>query len=109
MAEYIKRDSIIGLAHKLRFGRVLTDREVEMVEMVVNSVRDDVRVDLVKCQECKHRPTKPKKYADGFDLAFPDDVCPCYFDEDPYYSWYPSDGWFCPRGERRGGADDDDN
>ena len=54
MAAYIKRDAIIGLAHKLRFGRILTDREVEVVEMVVNSVSDDVVVDLVRCQECKH-------------------------------------------------------
>ena len=54
MSEYIKKSSIIGLAHKLAFGRIITDREVEVVEMVVNSVHDDVRVDLVRCGECKH-------------------------------------------------------
>lgn len=59
-------------------------------------------VPVVRCRECKHKPTKPEKYVDGFDLEFPDEVCPCYCDDDPFYSWYPSDDWFCPRGERKG-------
>lgn len=58
---------------------------------------------VCRCKDCKHRPTKPEKYDDGFDLAFPDEVCPCYCDDDPFYSWYPKDDWFCPRGERKGG------
>lgn len=62
---------------------------------------DYVRV--VRCRECKHRPTKPEKYNDVLDLVFPDEACPCYCDNDPFYSWYPSDDWFCPRGERKGG------
>lgn len=41
MSEYIKKTSIIGLAHKMQFGRILTEREVEVVELVVNSVSDD--------------------------------------------------------------------
>ena len=32
MSEHIKKSSIIGHAHKLAFGRILTDREVEVVE-----------------------------------------------------------------------------
>ena len=64
-------------------------------------------VPVCRCAECKHRPTKPEKYDDGFDLAFPDEVCPCYCDGDPFYSWYPKDDWFCPKGERKGGTSDD--
>ena len=60
-------------------------------------------VPVCRCADCKHRPTKPEKYDDGFDLAFPDEVCPCYCDGDPFYSWYPKDDWFCPKGERKGG------
>lgn len=60
-------------------------------------------VNIVRCKDCKHRPTKPEEYYDGFDLAFPDEVCPCYCDGDPFYSWYPKDDWFCPNGERKGG------
>lgn len=59
-------------------------------------------VPVVRCKDCKHRPTKPEKYRDGFDLEFPDGACPCKC-EDPFYSWYPFDDWFCPRGKRKGG------
>lgn len=38
MKEYIKKSSIIGHAHKMRFGRILTKREVEVIEMVANDV-----------------------------------------------------------------------
>ena len=74
------------------------------VQQIINE--DMLTVDAVpvcRCAECKHRPTKPEKYDDGFDLAFPDEVCPCYCDGDPFYSWYPKDDWFCPKGERKGG------
>lgn len=60
-------------------------------------------VPVVRCKDCKHRPTRPEEYDDGFDLAFPDEVCPCYCDDDPFYSWYPKDDWFCPNGEGKGG------
>ena len=58
----------------------------------------DVRI--VRCKDCKHRPVKPEDYIDGFDLDFPDDICPCRC-EDGYYSWYPPDDWFCPKGEEK--------
>ena len=78
MAEYIKKTSIIGLAHKMQFGRILTEREVEVVEMVVNSVHDDVRVDLVRCGECLiQRGCKPAQYL--------------------------GDDGYCSHGERKGG------
>ena len=57
--------------------------------------------ELVRCKDCKHRPTKPEKCENGFDLEFPDGKCPCQCD-DGWYSWYPSDDWFCPNGERKG-------
>lgn len=55
---------------------------------------------VVRCKDCKHRPTKPNECISGFDLAFADEVCPCHCD-DPYYSWYPPDDWYCANGERR--------
>lgn len=78
MAEYIKRDSIIGLAHKMQFGRILTDREVEVVETVVNSVSDDARVDLVRCREC-------------------------LFQRGCKSAQYLGDAGYCSHGERKGG------
>ena len=56
---------------------------------------------VVRCKDCKHRPIKPDNYkGSGFSLNFPDYKCPCLCD-DPYYSWYPDDNWFCADGERR--------
>ena len=55
---------------------------------------------LVRCKDCIHRPTDTGGHGDGFDIEFPDNICPCQV-EDPYYSWVPKDDWFCPDGERR--------
>lgn len=85
---------------------VLVDEWNEAVKRVQNvfdnmTDKDSNAVPVVRCKDCKHRPTKPEKYRDGFDLEFPDGACPCKC-EDPFYSWYPFDDWFCPRGKRKG-------
>ena len=51
--------------------------------------------EIIRCKDCQHRPI-----ANDVDLEFPDYVCPCQCSGDRYYSWYPEDDWFCPRGER---------
>ena len=60
---------------------------------------DDREAKIVRCKDCKHRPYKPDNYKNGFDLEFPDYVCPCQC-SDGFYSWYPKDDWFCASGER---------
>lgn len=55
-------------------------------------------VPVVRCKDCKHRPTGTNRD----DLEFPDDKCPCQC-EDYWYSWKPSDDWFCENGERKDG------
>lgn len=62
----------------------------------------DKKQELVRCKDCKHRPIMPDDHTDGFDLKFPDGKCPCQCD-DGWYSWYPSDDWFCADGEREEG------
>ena len=52
---------------------------------------------IVRCKDCVHRPTGTGA---NHDLEFPDGVCPCQC-EDYWYSWMPSDDWFCPCGERK--------
>lgn len=94
MSEYIKKSSIIGLAHKMQFGRILSQREVEVVEMVVNSVHDDAQVDLVRCGECKW-------YKEG-KLLGPTKFCFRLRDADGErigYNFASDD--FCSRGERK--------
>ena len=55
--------------------------------------------ELVRCKDCKHRPTIPDGARSAFDIQFPDEVCPCSC-EDGFYSWCPDDNWFCASGEK---------
>ena len=62
------------------------------------------RKEIVLCRDCKHRPKRLEGSAvGGFALIFPDAVCPCRCDDDAYYSWEPSEDWFCADGEKVGG------
>ena len=47
--------------------------------------------ELVRCKDCKHRPTDPENKGLGQSLVFPDDVCPCQI----------GDNWYCANGERK--------
>ena len=62
-------------------------------------------VAVIRCKECKHRPKEPYPGASGFNLQFPDIVCPYYCD-DGYYCEYPPDDFFCANGEREDKTDD---
>ena len=53
-------------------------------------------VPVVRCKDCKHRPTG----ANRDDLEFPDDECPCQC-EDFWYNWKPADEWYCGNGKRK--------
>ena len=65
-------------------------------------------VAVVRCKDCKHRPYEPDwlEYENGFDIEFPDTCCPCQCCEDRFYSWFPTDEWFCANGERKDGDGD---
>ena len=79
-----------------------TERLYDAITFLKNTA-DSVQV--VRCKDCKHRPTKTRdKDITGFAIEFPDYHCPCQC-EDPYYNWFPDDNWFCAHGERR---DEDD-
>lgn len=66
----------------------------------MEKAKDPDRVKVVRCADCKHRPTIEEPYENGFDIDFPDDVCPCQV-EDGWYSHMPDDNWFCADGERK--------
>ena len=58
--------------------------------------------ELIRCKDCKHRPTlKYCNKIEGFNLRFPDNRCPCQCEDDPFYSWMPSDDWHCGNGEMK--------
>ena len=68
---------------------------------------EDRDKEIVRCRDCKHRPTCPENKGYGQSLAFPDDVCPCQVG-DNWYSWMPKDNWFCADGERLEDEDKDE-
>ena len=58
--------------------------------------------ELVRCKDCKHKPTDNHIETNVGLLCFPcfpDDMCP-YNIDDPFYSSFPEDDWFCHNGER---------
>lgn len=62
-------------------------------------------VEIVRCKNCIHRPIKGEEGVHDTDppkdsRGYEDNTCPCLCD-DYWYSWYPSDEWFCPEGESR--------
>ena len=56
--------------------------------------------ELIRCRDCKHKPTIDGVYEDGFDIVFPDMRCPCQCD-DGWYNWMPDDDWYCANAERK--------
>lgn len=66
-------------------------------------------VEIVRCKDCLHRPIKygeddihdinPPLDSRGWD----DYTCPCLNEDDYWYSWYPSDDWYCAAGEEKEG------
>ena len=98
MSDFISRQAAIEAASRgcreLRgtFGRC---------EDEINKVPAADVVEVVRCKDCKHRPTSIDGATQGFDVDFAwDSLCPCQCD-DGWYNWYPPDEWYCPRGEGR--------
>ena len=56
--------------------------------------------EIIRCEDCKHKPHIEGKFESGFDIEFPDDNCPCQC-EDGWYNWIPKDDWYCANAERR--------
>ena len=85
----------VGMSECLKVHKVYhySQKELEEFESIYGCD------ELVLCKDCKHRPIKEDDFQNGFDLDFPDGKCPCQCD-DGWYSWYPSDDWFCANGER---------
>lgn len=56
--------------------------------------------ELIRCKDCRHRPTEIEEDDETY-IEFPEDSrCPCRC-EDQYYNLMPADDWFCGNGERR--------
>lgn len=71
-------------------------------------------VEIVRCKNCIHRPIRDEDTLDNNNVNPPKDshgyedyTCPCLNEDDGWYSWYPSDDWFCADGEAKGEINED--
>ncbi|MBQ3989488.1 MAG: hypothetical protein II630_01490 [Bacteroidales bacterium] len=91
---------------RFKWGETIRYAPSEVQQIINEDMPTVDAVPVVRCKDCKHRPTKPDDYnpitTDGFALEFPDEKCPCRCG-DGWYSKYPDDDWYCPIGERKGG------
>lgn len=78
---------------------------VNKLQIEIEDASDCDVVEVVRCKDCVHRPTVEDPEKRGFNVHFPDDMCPCQCD-DGWYNWYPKDDWFCAYGERKERAND---
>ena len=85
------------------------DHEVEMADdwktahEIANHVKYAPVVDavpVVRCKDCIHRPIGDSCKHDVQPPKENDYRCPCLC-EDDWYSWTPTDDWFCGNGERK--------
>lgn len=113
MTEYIERDVVIDDIGDLfticyetlpnEYGHhFIVEKELQThLDFVRNLPAADV-VEVVRCKDCKHRPysTEPGKTY-GLTIEAPDGRCPCYNEDDGWYSWVPDNEFFCSYGERK--------
>lgn len=88
---------VIGPGTECNLLHAAADR-LEAIEERVAIMSTERDTELVRCKDCKHRGIAKGK--SGFDIEWPDGDCPCRSD-DPYYSWLPSDDWYCADAERK--------
>lgn len=90
MTKYIERQYLLDTIDAMIVYRKTPTDIYEMVE-------DALTIDVVRCKDCKHKPTGTGV---NHDIEFPDDVCPCQC-EDYWYSWMPQDDFFCKWGRKK--------
>ena len=64
-------------------------------------------VPVVRCRDCKYKPTAPEGITEGFQVEFPyefDNPCPCQCG-DGWYSQKPHDDFFCAYGKKEEGRE----
>ena len=100
MTEYIDREALHTAFDEFYFTQKKSLRET------IDYVPAADVVEVVRCKDCKHRPylTEPGKTY-GLTIEAPDGRCPCYNEDDGWYSWVPDNEFFCFFGERKEGEE----
>lgn len=104
MDELIRRQtSILTLLEKGQKSRRYKLGEIwelnfDEIREALETVPSVDAVEVVRCKDCKYKPTGT---GCNHDLEFPVHYkCPCECD-DYWYSWMPKDDFFCGNGERK--------
>lgn len=111
MAEYVDREEAKAWIddwlrndkywHPYSKGKNIPTAEVFEMLSLIHAAADVVEV--VRCKDCIHRPSRIPGASDdheGLNLEFPDDWCPMQC-EDGWYNRMPGDDFFCGYGERK--------
>lgn len=77
---------------------VVNEKTPDAIGLSVGQIRRNSK-ELIRCKDCRHRPTEIEEDGETY-IEFPEDSrCPCRC-EDHWYNWMPADDWFCGNGER---------
>lgn len=98
MAKYIDADALLA---QMKDRRFFVGRRSDPVCLVEDAPAADV-IPVVRCKDCKYKPTSPDGITYGLQVEFPDkwaNRCPCLC-EDGWYSWVPDDDFFCGYGAK---------
>ena len=101
MDDLISRQAAIDAIDEYMVGKNCATDGTMMASLINELVikrLPSTQSEIILCKDCKH---KPSGNAAEHDITFPDDKCPCQC-EDYWYSWIPSDDWYCGFAERRG-------
>ena len=97
----IDADALDSVMYRLNTeGKQITRSEYKLIERVIFKFPTIDAVPVIKCKDCKHRPTIDGEYENGFDVIFPDMRCPCQCD-DGWYNWMPEDDWYCGNAQEK--------
>ena len=93
-----------GLENKLYTSDQVISIFGAMLSESLKKLRQLPATEIVRCKDCIHKPRyrDPDDLIknDGFDIIFPDSICPCQCD-DGWYNWMPKDNFYCACAERR--------
>ena len=104
--KYIDADKLVDDLQKYHRSRKNYGKSYETINRVIYSIISkqpyaDVEP-VVRCRDCKYKPTAPEGITVGFQVEFPDkpnNPCPCNCG-DGWYSEKPSDNFFCAYGAK---------
>lgn len=90
----IDSDELMAKVNEIKYLRK------RKAQMLVDECNEVEAVHVVRCKDCIHRPIGDPCKHNVQPPKENDYRCPCIC-EDDWYSWTPTDDWFCGNGERK--------